>query len=74
MGSQAVRVETLSTTVSGVITGDQLRTLPLYNRNFLALGLLTPNTHDVQGGSELAGASYWADAAFIASNPPFNIM
>ena len=56
--SQAVRNETSSTTISGVITGDQLRSLPLYNRNFLALGLLTPNTHDVEGGSELAGASF----------------
>jgi hypothetical protein len=55
---QAVRNETSSTTISGVITGDQLRSLPLYNRNFLALGLLTPNTHDVEGGSELAGASF----------------
>ncbi|MDP9264158.1 MAG: carboxypeptidase regulatory-like domain-containing protein, partial [Acidobacteriota bacterium] len=56
--SQAVRIETSSTTMSGVITGDQLRSLPLYNRNFLALGLLTPSTHDVEGGSELAGASF----------------
>ena len=56
--AQTVRNETSSTTMSGVITGDQLKSLPLYNRNFLALGLLTPNTHDVEGGSELAGASF----------------
>jgi hypothetical protein len=39
--------------------------LPLYNRNFLVLGLLTPNTHDVEGGSELAGASF-----SVAGNRP----
>src|SRR3954453_9207736 len=55
---QAVHNETVSTSISGVITGDQLRSLPLYNRNFLALGLLTPNTHDVAAGSALAGASF----------------
>lgn len=55
---QALALETASTAMSGVITGDQLRSLPLYNRNFLALGLLTPNTHDVEAGSELAGASF----------------
>lgn len=53
-----VRNETTSTSIGGVITGDQLRTLPLYNRNFLVLGLLTPNTHDVEAGSPLAGASF----------------
>lgn len=52
------RLETVSTTISGVITGDQLRSLPLYNRNFLVLGLLTPNVRDVEPGSELAGASF----------------
>ena len=62
---QAVRNETSSTTMSGVITGDQLKSLPLYNRNFLALGLLTPNTHEVEGGSELAGASF-----SVAGNRP----
>ena len=63
--AQAVRVETSSTTISGVITGDQLRALPLYNRNFLVLGLLTPNTHDVEPGSELTGASF-----SVAGNRP----
>ncbi len=55
---QGVHNETVATSVSGVISGDQLRSLPLYNRNFLALGLLTPNTHDVAAGSPLAGASF----------------
>ena len=54
----AVSTETLSTSISGVISGDQLRSLPLFNRNFLALGLLTPNTHDTEGGSVLAGATF----------------
>ena len=63
--SQAVRNEISSTTISGVITGDQLRSLPLYNRNFLVLGLLTPNIHDVEPGSELAGASF-----SVAGNRP----
>ena len=54
----AVSNETTSTSVSGVIVGEQLRSLPLYNRNFLALGLLTPNSHDVEGGSSLAGATF----------------
>lgn len=65
---QAVRVETRSTAISGVITGEQLRSLPLYNRNFLALGLLTPNTHDVAGGSELAGASFSVAGSAPTSN------
>jgi hypothetical protein len=56
--ASAVANETVSSTVSGVITGDQLRSLPLYNRNFLALGLLTPNTHDTEANSELLGASF----------------
>ena len=50
--------DTISSSVSGVIVGEQLRQLPLFNRNFLALGLLTPGTHDVPAGSPLAGASY----------------
>ena len=53
-----VRNETTITSIGGVITGDQLRSLPLYNRNFLVLGLLTPNTHDVEAGSPLSGASF----------------
>ncbi len=55
---RAVSTETVSTAVSGVITGDQLRSLPLYNRNFLTLGTLTPNTHETDAASELRGASF----------------
>lgn len=53
-----VRNETTQTSIGAVITGDQLRSLPLYNRNFLVLGLLTANTHDVEAGSPLSGASF----------------
>lgn len=62
---QAVSAETVSTAISGVITGDQLRSLPLYNRTFLALGLLTPNTHDTEASSNLRGASF-----SVAGNRP----
>src|SRR5436305_2197771 len=68
LDGQGVRNETVSTAISGVITGDQLRTLPLYNRNFLALGLLTPNTHDVEAGSALSGASFSVNGQRPSSN------
>ena len=49
----------VSTAISGVITGEQLRSLPVaVNRNFLNAGLIPPSTHDVQQGSQLAGASF----------------
>ena len=54
----AVANEKVNTSIGSVITGDQLRGLPLYNRNFLVLGLLSPNTHDVEAGSSLSGASF----------------
>ena len=57
-GKEPVAREVVSSAVSGVITGEQLRSLPLYNRNFLALGTLTPNTHDTQADSDLRGASF----------------
>jgi len=63
-----VRNETTATSLSGVITSDQLRTLPLYNRNFLVLGLVTPNTHDVPQGSALAGASFSVSGQRPTSN------
>ena len=56
--AHAVALDRLSSSMSTVITSDQLRTLPLYNRNFLALGFLSITTHDVQAGSTLAGASF----------------
>ncbi len=65
---QAVSNDALSTTISGVITGDQLRSLPLYNRNFLVLGLLTPNVRDTEPGSELEGASFSISGTRPSSN------
>src|SRR3954463_601248 len=65
---QGVHNETVATSISGVITGEQLRSLPLYNRNFLTLGLVTPNTHDVEGGSALAGASFSVAGTSPATN------
>ena len=56
--SRPITLDTLSMSMSTVISSDQLRTLPLYNRNFLALGFLSVTTHDVQAGSTLAGASF----------------
>jgi hypothetical protein len=56
--SLPIVLDLLSTSMSTVITSEQLRTLPLYNRNFLALGFLTISAHDVQAGSTLAGASF----------------
>jgi hypothetical protein len=63
-----VRNETTSTSIGGVINGDQLRTLPLYNRNFLVLGLLSPNAHDVEAGSALSGASFSISGQRPSSN------
>src|SRR5262245_10248006 len=66
VAAQSVSNETVSTTVSAVITGDQLRSLPVaVNRNFLNLGLIPSNTHDVEQGSDLAGASF-----SVAGNRP----
>src|ERR1041384_489215 len=65
---KGVTTERVSSTISAVITGEQLRSLPLYNRNFLALGLLTPNTHDVEAGSALTGATFSIAGARPTSN------
>ena len=56
--SRPIVLDMLSTSMSTVISSEQLRTLPLYNRNFLALGFLSISAHDVQAGSTLAGASF----------------
>lgn len=65
---QEVQAEAISTAVSGVITGEQLRTLPLYNRNFLVLGLLTPNVHDPEAHNPLGSASFSVSGNRPASN------
>jgi hypothetical protein len=49
---------TLSTALSTVVTSEQLRKLPLYNRNFLAVGLLVSSTHDVPAWSELKDTTF----------------
>jgi len=63
-----VQLETVATSISGVITGDQLRSLPLYNRNFLVLGGLTPNVHDLAASNDLAGASFSVNGQRGSSN------
>ncbi|HEY4358180.1 MAG TPA: carboxypeptidase-like regulatory domain-containing protein [Acidobacteriaceae bacterium] len=40
------------------ISNEQIRVLPLYNRNFLNLGLIQPGVHDVEQGSALQGAAF----------------
>ena len=45
------------------ISNEQLRLLPLYNRNFLALGLIQPGVHDVEQGSPLQGAGFSIDGS-----------
>ena len=54
--------------VGTVIERDQLQELPLYNRNFLALGLITQNTHDAEAGSALAGGTFSIAGARVTSN------
>ena len=47
-----------STSPGANISNQQLRLLPLYNRTFLALGLIQPGVHDVPQGSPLQGAGF----------------
>jgi len=58
-----VNLELVSTTISGVIDGRSLRTLPLANRDFLDLALLIPGTYQVEQGSNLEGASLVVNGA-----------
>jgi len=48
----------LDTATGAVVTSQQLRDLPLFNRNFLALGLLVASTHDVPAWSELKDTTF----------------
>jgi hypothetical protein len=48
----------LNTALSANITRTQLSEIPLFNRNFLALGLFLPGVHDIDPGSPLAGAAF----------------
>jgi len=56
--SATARLDTLSASVSTVITSSELRSLPLFNRNFLAVGLLVSSTHDVPAWSELKDTTF----------------
>ena len=56
--SSHVPLDSISTSISTVITSEQLRNLPLYNRNFLAVGLLVSSTHDVPAWSELKDTTF----------------
>ncbi len=56
--SPRVTLDTLSTAVSSVITSNQLRNLPFFNRNFLVLGLLDSSAHDVPAWSELKDTTF----------------
>ncbi len=55
--AESVSVETVNNTLGGVIDSRALRTLPLADRDFLDLALLTPGTYPVEQGSPLEGAS-----------------
>jgi hypothetical protein len=55
--SQAIQNDS-NVALSANITRTQLSQLPLFNRNFLALGLLLPGVHDVDPASPLAGAAF----------------
>jgi hypothetical protein len=58
-GKQLPTVQPVFLTSLGAnVSGTQLRVLPLYNRNFLALGNLAPGVHDVPQGSPLDGAAF----------------
>ena len=48
----------LSVSLGANISNQQLRVLPLYNRTFLALGLIQPGVHDVPQGSPLQQAGF----------------
>ncbi len=58
-----VHLDLVSATLSGVIDGRNLRTLPLANRDFLDLALLIPGTYPVEQGSNLEGASLVVNGA-----------
>src|SRR5256714_6678546 len=43
--NRVVQNDLRSSAISATVSSAQLRSLPLFNRTFLALGLLAPNTH-----------------------------
>jgi len=58
-----VSLDLLSTTQSEVIDSQWVHTLPLLNRDFIDLALLTPGTYPVEQGSDLQGASLVVNGA-----------
>lgn len=54
---QAIQNDT-NISLGANISRTQLSELPLFNRNFLTLGLFLPGVHDVDPGSPLAGAAF----------------
>lgn len=66
--NRVIQNDLRSSAISATVSSTQLRSLPLFNRTFLALGLLAPNTHDVEGGSPLTGATFSMAGAPPSSN------
>ncbi|HMD21081.1 MAG TPA: hypothetical protein VKH40_12205, partial [Alloacidobacterium sp.] len=54
--------------LSANISRTQLSQLPLFNRNFLALGLFLPGVHDVDPASPLAGAAFSISGSRTTAN------
>ncbi|HEX3435974.1 MAG TPA: carboxypeptidase-like regulatory domain-containing protein [Pseudacidobacterium sp.] len=65
--TQAIQND-LNVSLSANITRTQLSELPLFNRNFLVLGLLLPGVHDVDPGSPLAGAAFSISGSRTTAN------
>lgn len=65
--SQAIQND-FNIALSANITRTQLSELPLFNRNFLALGLFLPGVHDVDPGSPLAGAAFSISGSRTTAN------
>ncbi|HSY73520.1 MAG TPA: carboxypeptidase-like regulatory domain-containing protein [Alloacidobacterium sp.] len=65
--SQSIQNDT-NVSLSANITRTQLSELPLFNRNFLALGLFLPGVHDVDPGSPLAGAAFSISGSRTTAN------
>jgi hypothetical protein len=58
----------LNISLSANITRTQLSQIPLFNRNFLALGLFLPGVHDVDPASPLAGAAFSISGSRTTAN------
>lgn len=61
--AQAVSLDLINTTQSGVEDSVWVHTLPLLNRDFIDLALLVPGTYPVEQGSVLQGASLVVNGA-----------